>query len=145
MKQFKLVTIIAAVFTALVANAANYSVIQPLFGGTNGIAATATNTYSLGSNYVYSFYNTTHAGIQPVVKLGGAGTSAVTFKFSTSMNGIDWLTNTVSVAVTAAGTLQTSSILATNWSAVSAFRLESIENANANPVVSCNIYFNTKQ
>lgn len=104
-----------------------------LNGGTNNIAAATTNTY----NSVITLTKYDEVALQPIFQLTGAGTSAVVFRFSKSVDGTNFIADASrTISVTAAGTTVVSGISNQLVGAVGYLRLDTIENPNASAVTN---------
>lgn len=95
----KMLVTVALISAAVTVNAQIVS--TGLSGGTNNIAATATNTYT-GVTFALPS-NARTVSLEATAALQGAGTSAMTFAVSKSVSGIAYVAVT-NVVVTANGT-----------------------------------------
>jgi hypothetical protein len=82
--------------------------------------------------------------IQPTFVLAGAGTSAVVFKFDTSVDGSNWTSAAHSITVTANGTNTVSTTANVAVNAIGFLRLSSVENPNGTAINSLVIKYADK-
>jgi hypothetical protein len=120
---------------------AQYVTAITIDGGTNNVAAATTNTVS----YTIATTRNQFVAVQPVFKLTGSGTSAVVFKFEESLDRTNWVTSSLSVSVTAAGTSTVSGIGTLTVNGVGWLKLVTIENPNANAVTNLTLIAATKR
>lgn len=110
---------------------------------------------TLSTNYTYvtnvpGLMNLTHFDMAPIqmsYNLAGAGSSAVTAYIGASLDGLNWVTNFATLAVTANGTATVSAITNLSTAAfgsIGYLRLDAIQNANASAVTNLTFTYAVK-
>lgn len=122
---------LAAVSTARAQGYSAYSAEILLSGGTNNIAAAATNTYTTGN--VMSLTRQREVGLLFSFNLQSASSSTHTILFSSSVDGTNWKTNDAGYTLSLAANGTSTVLFTTNLTvgAIGYLRLESISNTNA--------------
>lgn len=129
------VAVLAASSTWL--HAQSYGVNTVISGGTNNVAATATNTYTLP---VMNLRQDEQIGVFISFKMPVAGNSNCTVRFARSLNGTTWET-TPSLVVTA-----TTTNFCTNltFGAVGYLRPATVENVNIVALTNVTVSYSIK-
>lgn len=109
------------------------------------VAATTTNTTYASSNWVGTATQSQKVTLGVKFQLTSTGTSAVVFKFDSSVDGVNWETATHSITGTAAGTTPVNKLGTFDLGGAPYFRLSSIENPNANAVTNISIRYSAKK
>lgn len=132
MKILKQLAIVGALILGIQAQGFDF-LTSSLSGGTNAVAAASTNSVTAPAfTAVYS----SDIALQPSFKLQGAGTSAVVFKFDTSLDGTVWYANAFTISITPAGTAQVSKVATQTLGSIPYVRLSTIENPNATAITN---------
>jgi hypothetical protein len=144
-----LFSLIGLLAFALVAPAQQYTVSSVgtntataiLNGTTNHVVNATTN--ALG--YPITCTKFGDVGIQVVFKLTASGTTAVIFKFSESLDGVNYVANTArTLSVTPAGTAVVTGLTNQVLNGIGYLRLDTIENANSTDVTNLSVMLVTK-
>lgn len=129
-------------FLAIPAQAQYDIRVTSLNGGTNNLAATSTNS-SVG--VLIEATRSANVVFQPIFKLDGAGTTAVTFVLDQSADNANWISGTHSITVTPAGTSTVSVSTNISVGAVGFLRLNQIRNPNASAITNLTFKYATKR
>lgn len=137
----KTIAIIAALAALAAPALAQYDVsafqVTSLNGGTNNVAATATNTYAITMDVGRQAFT----GLQITTAFTGAGTGTLQLRFARSVDGVTWETNPGVIVQTAAGNGVTpvTSFAVQQVDGIRFLRLVGVANTNA--VAATNIAF----
>lgn len=118
-------------------HAQQYDVLTTAYsGGTNNLAAATTNSTAAK---VIGLAKYDQVAIDVKFKLIGSGTSAVVLKLDEGLDGSNWVANTRTISITAAGT--STVYFCTNYTvdSVGYLRLNVIENPNASAITNLQI------
>jgi hypothetical protein len=101
-----------------------------LNGGTNNVAAKATNYYT-GSDYVMSLSGHRLVSVQPVFSMFSAGaTSNVVFLIDVSLDATNWFTNFYTLAIAGNGTTAAFALTNYDFGAIQYLRWGGVRNTN---------------
>lgn len=123
----KLILSAALALATIVTVQAQSVVPTALNGGTNNVAAAATNTYTV--DFVLPA-NSGAVTLQAKAALTGAGTSALAFNVGKSVDGVAY-TAWTNVSITMSGTTTNQAILDVNPGGARFYRVTSVGNPNA--------------
>lgn len=138
----KTLAAIAGAVASLIAIPAAAQVVGPTTLGlpsTFSVTAASTNTTYTGSNWMASAVSGSKLGVAISFKLTSTGTSAVVFKFDSSLDGSKWESAAFSVTQAANGTNEVTKHGNFDVSALPYIRLSAIENPNANAITNVTI------
>jgi len=119
------------------ANAQSYGVVTLISGGTNNVAAAATNTYTVP---VMRLLQDEQIGVFVSFKMPVAGNSNCTVRFARSLNGTTWET-TPSLVVAAT---TTNFITNLTFGATGYLRPSTVENVNAVALTNVTVSYSIK-
>jgi hypothetical protein len=128
------VAVLAAPFAL---HAQSYGVVTVISGGTNNVAATATNTYTLP---VMNLRQDEQIGVAISFKMPVAGNSNCTVRFARSLNGTTWET-TPSLVVTATTTNFVTNL---TFGATGYLRPATVENVNIVALTNVTVSYSIK-
>jgi hypothetical protein len=128
----KQIVIVVALFLGIQAHGFDF-LTSSLNGGTNAVAAASTNSVTTPT---FTVAYSSDIALQPSFKLQGSGTSAVVFKFDTSLDGTVWQAASFNISITPAGTALVTKVVSTAIGSTPYVRLSSIENPNATAITN---------
>ena len=146
MKKLNLLILAVVALFAVSAQAQSYDVITTTLSSNSvtitSIAASATNS-TVRSSTMLSHQQS--IGVQASFALASTGTSAVVFKFDSSVDGLNWTSAAYSITVTANGTNTVSGASTFAIGGIGHVRLSSIENPNAEAMTGVTVKYARKQ
>lgn len=138
-----IIAFLALAFTApsTQAQSLNY---KSILGDTANSPASTDNTTFYTTNSTTYVARGNQLGIQVDFKLQGAGSSAVVFRFDSSLDGINWTASSILMTNTASATTLVTKTQTFDVGGVPYFRLTSINNGNATAVTNLAVKFVSK-
>lgn len=141
--KIKLLSVIAAVF-AFAVNAQAQRYVDALSGGTNNIAASTLKS-ATNSAIILGRLPGGEVGVQADYVLDGAGTSAVTFVFERSVDGVTFdAATTYTLSGAAAGTARVANTTNFTVDGFPYLRVKSMQNTNSSSVTNLYLRYTIK-